>query len=219
MIGDSKMNLPYCLIKSLGKMSNKVNKYLAYAKTSLAQHSLITTLVYYELYQNQIDERIFLENAGFDLKEEIEKKNAQKKKRSSTGSAKKPSKKQHPANIKARVINSKPEIKFTYERKVAGVLNSEAAKCKTKKQNNKKMKGNISVMKFEMDTDKKKGKPLPEGKIRFTRPTNRLRINAKAIKNLALKFVEPICIELDSPEPLIKKRKVGVSSITIDSLL
>jgi len=71
MIGDSEMNLPYFIIKSLGKMSNKVQKYPRSAKTSLAHHSLITALVYYELYQNHIDKRIFLEDAGFDLKEEI----------------------------------------------------------------------------------------------------------------------------------------------------
>jgi len=74
-------------------------------------------------------------------------------------------------------------------------------------------------MKFEMDTYKKKGKPIPEGKRRFTRPTSRLRLYAKATTNPALKLVEPICIDSYSPEPLIKKRKTWASSITMDSLL
>jgi len=69
MVGHNRMNLPYLLLRNLGKMSKKVQKYPKSAQTSLAHHSLITSLVYYELYLNKIDEIIFLINDGFDLKE------------------------------------------------------------------------------------------------------------------------------------------------------
>jgi len=69
MVGHSKMNLPYFLLRSLGKMSRKVQKYPKSARTSLAHHGLITSLVYYELYINKINEKIFLIDVGFDLKE------------------------------------------------------------------------------------------------------------------------------------------------------
>jgi len=112
MVEHSKMNLPYFLLKSLGKMSSKVKKYPESTMTSLAHHSLITSLVYYELYVNKIDENIFLVDVSFDLKEEIERKVVERRKRGTTRL-----KKNFSADNKTQVNNVKPKIKFTYKRK------------------------------------------------------------------------------------------------------
>jgi len=94
MVCENKMNLSYFLLKSLIKMSRKVQKYPGSAKTSLDHHSLITTLVFDELYRNQIVEKVFLViDASFDLKEDRERKNMHNKQKNSTGTTKKPSKK------------------------------------------------------------------------------------------------------------------------------
>jgi len=68
MVGGSKINMCYFLFKSLMKMSRKVQKYPASAKTSLAHHGLITTLVYDELYPNKIDQKVFIIDASFNFK-------------------------------------------------------------------------------------------------------------------------------------------------------
>jgi len=66
--------------------------------------------------------------------------------------------------------------------------------------------GEISMTNNERDTKSKEGKPILVGKKRFTRPTTKLRLNAKATLNPALKSKEPKCIEPDSPEPLKKEK-------------
>ena len=50
MTGDTQMNLPFFILKSLQKMSVKVQKFPNSAKSSLAHPCLILALVYHELY-------------------------------------------------------------------------------------------------------------------------------------------------------------------------
>lgn len=157
IVGEIKMNLSFFLLKSLMKMSRKVQKYFASAKTSLAHHGLITTRVYDELYRNQITEKVFLIDAGFDMKEDMERKNMQKKKKTPTSTTKKSLKKRDPATTKAQVSDSKPQVKLTYVRRVtrskaAKVLNSEMADHKVLKKKYKGIKGDICVTKIKIDT-------------------------------------------------------------------
>jgi len=84
MVGHNTINLPYFLLRNIGKMFKKVQKYPKSTQTSLEHDSLITSLVYYGLYLNKIDEIIFLIDVVFDLKEEIERKSIDRRKRGST---------------------------------------------------------------------------------------------------------------------------------------
>jgi len=90
------MNLPFFILKSLQKMSKKVQKYPGSVVTSLAHPCLFTALVYYELCYNKIDENIFLVDGGFDLKPDLDAKDkewrSRKKSKDDKGSSKKISK-------------------------------------------------------------------------------------------------------------------------------
>jgi len=72
MTGDTQMNLPFFILKSLQKMSMKVQKFPNSVESSLAHTCLITTLVYHELCCYGIDENIFLVDVGFDLRPELD---------------------------------------------------------------------------------------------------------------------------------------------------
>jgi len=220
-------------------MSKKVQKYPATAKTSLAHHSLITVMVFDELHRNQISSRVSLEHLGFDLKEDMDKKNAKKKtsdKQTPTSTPKLATKNQNPATTKIRVKHSKPKLKFTYARRVTISMSIENSvpnivTRKVIKKECKESKGHISVLEIKVVSDqviREGSKSTLAFKKIFTRPTAKLRLNAKAILNPALKSKEPICIDADSPEPQnnkkgsahnIKRQSIGVSSSPIDLLL
>jgi len=87
------------------------------------------------------------------------------------------------------------------------------------KKKSKNIKEDISETKGEINIQKKRGKPIHKGKKRFTRPTTKLRLNAKAALNPALKSKEPICTESNSPNPSMKTKKIRVSSSPTDFLL
>jgi len=84
------MNLPFFILKILCKMANKVHKYPESAATSLAHPCLITSLVFHELCVNIIDENIFLVDVGFDLKEDLDRKDKERRARKNTGHKKFP---------------------------------------------------------------------------------------------------------------------------------
>jgi len=168
IVGWINMNLPFFILKSLSKMSNKVQKYHESAITSLAHPCLITSLVYHELCGNKIDEKIFLVDDGFDLKEDIDIKAKERRKRKNTGH-----KRNSPVDSRN---NMKPEVKFTYIRKKK---EAESSKMNTRSSIAKK-------------SDEEKGKVTIKPKRRVTRITNKFKLNAKARLKPTLRSTEPV---------------------------
>jgi hypothetical protein len=67
--GDNKMNLPYFLLKSLVKMSNKIQTHPNTAQYSIFHQGLIKVLVMQELNKTHLSWEQFLSSLGFEEQE------------------------------------------------------------------------------------------------------------------------------------------------------
>jgi len=68
--GNSKINLPLFLLKSLTKMANKVQTHPKNAQYSLFHQGVIKVLVMQELNKNQTTWEHFLSSSGFETREQ-----------------------------------------------------------------------------------------------------------------------------------------------------
>jgi len=178
----TRMNLPFFILRCLGKMSKRVHKFPESVVTSLAHPCFITALVFHELCCNKIDENIFLVDAGFDLKVDLDRRDKECRSRKQAKDDKHPIRK-----------ISKPKIAMAYARWRKKHVNPLE---KSNKAMNSKPTGKNFVI--------EETRPMP----RVTRAKKKYRLNSKSILKPLLKKTTVIDVDSDTPAKLAKKKRV-----------
>lgn len=205
LTGQQAMNLPYFLIKDLTKVSRKIKKKPSKMENNLSHNSLITMLVFDQLRRNEMSIKYFLQSSGFSQKEELKEMLDKRSKTKKAAFILLPipeEKTKMNAHVQRKNYGQGSEIKTGYE----GVQ----TRSKTIIQQTCQEVETSCVKITEQSEDEQAQKqsiPIQETRKRFTRATNKLRLNAKVVLDPSLKGKQPIDVEEESPVPVKSKEK------------
>jgi len=208
LTGQQIMNLPYFLIKDLTKISKKIQQNPSKMENSVSHHSLITMLVFDQLRRDDMSIKKFLQGSGFAQKEQLESMLDRRSKTKKAAFTLLPIPEQEETECSA------PIKEETYEQVDEMQADYEGIKTRSKtklQQASQEMKSSSVTIEDEGEEEQleKQSIPVQQTRKRFTRATNKFRLNAKAMLDPSLKSKEPIDVEEELDLPSKSKKKTS----------
>jgi hypothetical protein len=225
--GDIEMSLPFYLLKSLTKMSKRVQNHPQTARKSLFHQGLMKMLVLYALREVQMTWRQLLSSVGLDEQDTKQEKPKVSKEKGNTSKDSAKLKEVSPVAKSTRSCKRKLQLQQEAEIKQEPgspvsrheskgfdrVYTRRMEKQRAEQQQEVKSEPETEACDkpIEKTTEKKqskldKGKQVVDYRSRpKTRSTNKLRLNSKALFKPSLKKDNLIIIDEDAVEKVPKK--------------